>query len=87
MQGILGETNPTVIKDLYKKYANFYSGEGQREKVTQDLQKAALNAQQIARGKVMYSIKITKNIIQQIVLKQQKIQKFEVAIVIPQIQP
>lgn len=50
LQGILGETNPTVIKDLYKKYANFYSGEGQREKVTQDLQKAALNAQQIARG-------------------------------------
>lgn len=55
--GILGETNPDVIRQTYTDRYNAYSGEGQKDMVINDLQKAALNKQQIAKGagNVQYS--------------------------------
>ena len=55
--GILGETNPDVIKSAYKQRLEHFAGEGQKEMVINDLQKAALNKQQIANGagNVQYS--------------------------------
>ena len=47
---IMGQTDPNAIKDAYKQRLDYFSGNGQQEEVIKDLQKAALNKQQIARG-------------------------------------